>query len=336
MKKILTIIMLCGVMSSYAQNTPPHAASTKTWMLGNRTWSDAIQVLECNKTSFINSNTDPQCRSYTYGGNTFYYYNWPYVSLNATTLCPSPWRVPSLSDFNILADNVTIATIIYAWGLGGHVNGPEVYLERKNANYWSSTVDGNEPYYLLYNHNFLGVYNLVAKSNGFRVRCVKDNVETMPNNVETPRYATSSKTWTFGGQTWSNAIQVPECNKTSFTNNTEPDCRSHTENGKTFYYYNWPYVNANKNILCPSPWRVPSIKDFDRLWASAEMQTLATAWGYGGLAFQTGMDATSDTACMWSASEHGEEGRYLACFGSDAWANVPAPPKTGAQVRCVR
>jgi hypothetical protein len=32
----------------------------------------------------------------------------------------------------------------------------------------------------------------------------------------TPRYAASTQTWTFGEQIWSDAIHIPECNKTDF------------------------------------------------------------------------------------------------------------------------
>jgi hypothetical protein len=80
----------------------------------------------------------------------------------------------------------------------------------------------------------------------------------------TPRYAASTRTWTFGNQTWSDAIRMPECNKTDFTASyTDPHCRSYTEDGTTWYYYNWPYVDKNKAKMCPSPWRVPARSDIE-------------------------------------------------------------------------
>lgn len=42
MKKFLTLIMLCGVICSYAQNTPTYAASTHNGVLGGLTGRDAI------------------------------------------------------------------------------------------------------------------------------------------------------------------------------------------------------------------------------------------------------------------------------------------------------
>jgi hypothetical protein len=67
MKKSLTIIMLCGFISCYAQNTPPYAASAQTWTFGNQTWSDAIHMPGCNKESLIDL-YDPDCCSYTTDG----------------------------------------------------------------------------------------------------------------------------------------------------------------------------------------------------------------------------------------------------------------------------
>jgi hypothetical protein len=69
--------------------TPPYAASTLIWTFGEQQWSDAIRIPACNKTSsFTDSYTEPQCRSYTSGTNTWYYYNWPYVVANPSTMCP--------------------------------------------------------------------------------------------------------------------------------------------------------------------------------------------------------------------------------------------------------
>jgi hypothetical protein len=36
MKKLLTIVMLFGVMGGYAQNTPNYATSTQTWVFGTQ------------------------------------------------------------------------------------------------------------------------------------------------------------------------------------------------------------------------------------------------------------------------------------------------------------
>jgi hypothetical protein len=75
MKKNLTItiIMLCGIVCGYTQNTPLHTASLRTWNFGNLTWSDAIHIPKCKKVGVIKSLTRPECRSYTVNGKTMYY-----------------------------------------------------------------------------------------------------------------------------------------------------------------------------------------------------------------------------------------------------------------------
>jgi hypothetical protein len=158
--------------------TPPYAASTKTWTWGSQTWSDAIRVPSgCNKSNFTISNTNADCRTYTPGTNTYYYYNWPYVSLYASTLCPSPWRVPTSSDINtLMATNVTRLQIYNAWGVGGAINGVDAsyYAIDRDGRWWTITTSGSvNAYRFAYN---TGEWNndVDGKSTGNQVRCVKD------------------------------------------------------------------------------------------------------------------------------------------------------------------
>jgi uncharacterized protein (TIGR02145 family) len=116
MKNILTIIMLCGVMSGYAQNTPPHAASKKTWIVGKQIWSDAIRHPDCKHID-SKSDYDPGCYIYN-NGFPYYYYNLRWA--HGGKLCPSPWRVPTERDFKILYDtlrknNRNIAADVREW-----------------------------------------------------------------------------------------------------------------------------------------------------------------------------------------------------------------------------
>jgi hypothetical protein len=87
--------------------------------------------------------------------------------------------------------------------------------------------------------------------------CKKDEE---PETITTPTYAASKNVWKFGDQIWSDAIQIPDCNKSSFEiSSTVPQCCSYTYEGNTYYYYNWAYVHEYKKILCPGKiWRVPS------------------------------------------------------------------------------
>jgi hypothetical protein len=157
-----------------------YPASAQTWTFGastpTLTWSDAIRAVECDKESFLNSDTEPQCRSYIDNNYKRYYYNWPYVIANAATLCPSPWRVPSKDDFDILAAATNPATLHQAWwGYGGNVGSSGMNYVTTQAYYWSSTEYlWDQVYYLLYEYGSDGVrltYN--NKRFGLQVRCVK-------------------------------------------------------------------------------------------------------------------------------------------------------------------
>ena len=154
-------------------NTPPNAASTLTWVFGDQTWSDAIHIPECNKPSFTDSYDESHCRSYMEGGNIRYYYNWAYVNQNAVTLCPTPWHVPTRSDFDALVGNTNYTTLINDWGYGGRAAGTAVNAAGSYAFYWSATeFDADKAYNLRYFSTGLGVF-YYGKTDGFQVRCVK-------------------------------------------------------------------------------------------------------------------------------------------------------------------
>jgi hypothetical protein len=163
------------------------------------------------------------------------------------------------------------------------------------------------------------------------VGCSEDE-ETSP-----PPFAASTTTWTFGDQTWSDAIHCPECNKETFENsNTDPKCRSYTENGKTRYYYNWAYIEANKATMCPNPWRVPTQQDFEQLANNTNADDLISAWGYGGYTWGSSMSEVDSEVIYWSSTEYDSIGAYLLLYKS-GYLGVSATYKyTGFQVRCVR
>jgi hypothetical protein len=149
------------------------AASAQTWTFGSSpiVWSDAIQLPECNKTSFTSSTNTPQCRSYTLGTNTWYYYNTTYYKSLSDRLCPTPWKVAGNSDYTALRGNTTAAQLVSVWGAGGYVTDSGVYAASTHGHLWSnysplhtltySAADG-----FVYNTYYYG-------SQGFQVRCVK-------------------------------------------------------------------------------------------------------------------------------------------------------------------
>ncbi|MDR0692604.1 MAG: hypothetical protein LBF69_06165 [Prevotellaceae bacterium] len=154
--------------------TPPGAVTTKTWVFGSQLWSDAIHISGCNKPDFVDSNTNPDCRSYTEGANTWYYYNFPYVKANAGNLCPSPWRVPTQEDFNTLVSHTDWSGLSNAWGSsGGYVwsGGP---MLTGFAHYGSSTEYSAENAYELYYFVFTLEVQNSRKFRGRRIRCVRN------------------------------------------------------------------------------------------------------------------------------------------------------------------
>jgi hypothetical protein len=157
-------------------DTPLHAASKTTWTFGSSTltWSDVIQCPECNRPDFEDNYTEPQCCSHAEeGAETRYYYNWAYVNANAATLCPSPWRVPTSSDFSALTSNTSYSTLINIWGYGGYAFSTAMMSVGTSADYWSATTyDSDNAYHLKYDEDYLYVISGL-KRRGFQVRCVK-------------------------------------------------------------------------------------------------------------------------------------------------------------------
>ncbi|MDR1897771.1 MAG: fibrobacter succinogenes major paralogous domain-containing protein [Prevotellaceae bacterium] len=180
MKRILTVIMLCGIFSAYAQKTPPYAVSTRTWKIGNQVWSDVIRMPDCNKSNFINSNTTPDCRSYTYRSVTYFYYNWAYVYANRRKMCPSPWRVPTKRDFERLCLMTERRSNWLDWGYGGGIaKGTGLSGDgdiKSYSYYWSATEidsDSDGAAFLHFNSNVMTM-TYTGKEFGMQVRCVCD------------------------------------------------------------------------------------------------------------------------------------------------------------------
>ncbi|MDR1681459.1 MAG: hypothetical protein LBS12_06740 [Prevotellaceae bacterium] len=113
-----------------------------------------------------------------------------------------------------------------------------------------------------------------------------------------PTYASSTMTWVYGLSVWSDAIHIPECNKTDFAfSRTESQCRSFSW-GWTFYYYNWPYVIQHQHTLCPAPWRVPTYGDLNGL-RNATPNLRPILGDYGGY-----IDPETNTAKFYSTMAH--------------------------------
>jgi hypothetical protein len=180
MKKKFTLMIAAAIAftacskddDSDDKKMPPHAASTQTWTFGERIWSDAIHMPDCNKEDFDGETPDapkPDGRSYTSGGKTYYYYSWLYVDAHKATMCPLPWRVPTSQDF----DNFTSSPeeLMAAWGLSGYADGSSIRNHGRISYYW---LDDDDDFLHAFRFGY-GEDTMVEieYSYGFQVRCVK-------------------------------------------------------------------------------------------------------------------------------------------------------------------
>jgi hypothetical protein len=166
--------------------------------------------------------------------------------------------------------------------------------------------------------------------------CNKNNEK---DESETPPNAASTQTWKFGDQTWSDAIRIPACNKSDFMDSfTSPDCRSYTYGSTTWHYYNWPYVIANQDKMCPAPWRVPTNDDFMRLEENSKREYIIAAWGLPGYAYGHTLSSVGGHGYLWSSTEdyNNMKSFILDYSHEDYRSSIVSDKSHGMQVRCVR
>ena len=164
--------------------TPPPNAGTKTYTCGNQKWSEPVRIAECNKTSFTNDNMAAHCRSNNVNRVTIYYYNWRYVAAyGSTTMCPTPWRIPTRADFQTLVQclgssptNGVYFPATAPWGgsLGGYASNNKVY-ETYRAYYWTGSRDGSyyNVYFFAVDDPSLDTNSSLEMRYGMQVRCVQ-------------------------------------------------------------------------------------------------------------------------------------------------------------------
>jgi hypothetical protein len=100
---------------------PPYAASTATMSVGNEwVWSDFIHIPGCAGAEWTVDAENPKCTSYEFGDRTYFYYNMPYVTANAATMCPSPWHLPTRDELEFVLQYWSATEAINNWGAGGY------------------------------------------------------------------------------------------------------------------------------------------------------------------------------------------------------------------------
>ena len=170
-----TLIVTLSASFSTGTGGPNTAYSTKTWLIGSgssaQTWSDHIVKAVCTNSSTLTTSSPPAAQYKIVNG--LYYYNWACVSNNATTLCPTGWRVPSAADYATLiatlgGSNRTTADIIHSvWYPMGAYQGA---VDVKTTEYWNWCLDVTKVFYCPTNHCSVGGTPAYM---GALVRCVK-------------------------------------------------------------------------------------------------------------------------------------------------------------------
>ncbi|MDR0436805.1 MAG: fibrobacter succinogenes major paralogous domain-containing protein [Bacteroidales bacterium] len=194
------------------------------------------------------------------------------------------------------------------------------------------------------------------------VRNCSDDTPGWGESLGTVSFA-SDQTWTIGSQTWSDAVQATNCNKTFFYGglyeNFASDCRSNPDYPGDLF--SWCAVARFKNSLCPAPWRVPTRRDFidlDKALGgsgknrrnSCLRDKYLNDWGgiYGGLYVSSGildnfggMQGQGWAASYWSQSEgagtvYGVFLGFETCNRARVRPREQFPKFLGLSLRCVK
>jgi hypothetical protein len=156
--------------------TPPLAASTQTWSFGTSTltWSDRIIVPDCDRPVFKTDGSSEYCCSYQFSGELLkrYYYNGPYAVKYASIMCPEPWRVPTLGDFNHLIAMSPQPDLPNLWGKYGWIKDEAPPIITGVGLILSTNI--NVGYiYLIWSTDGVDWGNSAFSNFGLQVRCVK-------------------------------------------------------------------------------------------------------------------------------------------------------------------
>jgi uncharacterized protein (TIGR02145 family) len=176
------------------------AVSAQTWVIDKQTWSAPLMKAQagCTDVTDLGTTNPPTSALYRSSGlysGSGYLYNWKCVNENSdaanpNSLCPSPWRVPTRSDFvtldkalggpgyNRIGESTDWVSLKYvgAWGsiYGGGASDNHFSFSDTHAFYWA--FGGNSAGGDNMVHTSTGVVytedNRPARY-GFQVRCVK-------------------------------------------------------------------------------------------------------------------------------------------------------------------
>ncbi|MDR3132451.1 MAG: fibrobacter succinogenes major paralogous domain-containing protein [Prevotellaceae bacterium] len=167
-----------SVSGKIVVNPCVHPDNACTWSCGSQVWSGMLRnPAGCSGASTMSTDDPPSQAQYKDNGTTYgYYYNWTCVHTYASTLCPSPWRVPDQSDFDTLiscAGGSNGTTLAAAWGLPGNTHYDQVYAVGTHGFFWSVSEYTQTTAYRLAIEPAVQKSSPSLKQYGMPVRCVK-------------------------------------------------------------------------------------------------------------------------------------------------------------------
>jgi hypothetical protein len=163
----LTVTPLC----------PPNSVGPCTLTFDSQIWSGALRnPANCASASSLSTDFPPPAQYRDYSTSFGYYYNWTCVNTYATTLCPSPWRVPEHSDLNTLRLYMSPSVLTAAWwNTGtGYAAGSSMIDMGSFGICWSSTpYTFYQTYALAYSNSGMSLAEHRWEY-GYQVHCVRD------------------------------------------------------------------------------------------------------------------------------------------------------------------
>jgi hypothetical protein len=154
-----------------------------------------------------------------------------------------------------------------------------------------------------------------------------------------PTTAASTSTWPLGDQIWSDRVVGAPSACTQVTQFSYATNKAECKIFEGRYYYSWTCVMNHKDVLCPSPWRVPELAAVQKVLDKYGHATLVKYWGTGG--FFSPSQSTlvqPDGGFYWTtnAYQYGNADAFRMYFSQDDHDHNRVNRANGIQVRCVR
>ncbi|MDY6326071.1 MAG: FISUMP domain-containing protein [Bacteroidales bacterium] len=274
-------------------------------------------------------------------------------------ICPEGWHVPSREEWNTLTNNVGNNLGTYnAMGFSvvpvGYCSGSGFRVADDEAFFWSSSqlsTRFSAWFKYLSSSPSLFMNSMYNKSNGFSVRCVKDNDAVIDEkscpeaktvtDVDNNAYATVK----IGNQCW----MRQNMRATKYADGTAIDEGWTTASSSTPYYYNYtssgidlkdrgllynwsaatrntPYNNVNVRGICPTGWHLPSDAEWDTLTTYVGSQSNYTCDNNTNNIAK----ALADTTGWNSSNNNCEVGKDRSDNNKTGFSAVPAGDCSGS------